>query len=36
MNLFNRVSELGKDDQKVISALIDAFIFQKEMKNRLA
>jgi transcriptional regulator with XRE-family HTH domain len=35
MNLFNRVSELNKEEQKIVTALIDAFLFQKEMKNRL-
>jgi len=33
---FNRISELAKEEQKIVTALIDAFLFQKEMKNRLS
>ncbi len=36
INQFNRIAELGKEEQKIVTALIDAFVFQKEMKTRLA
>jgi transcriptional regulator with XRE-family HTH domain len=33
---FQKISTLSDESQKVVVALIDAFIFQQEMKDRLA
>lgn len=33
---FQKISTLSDESQKVVLALIDAFIFQQEMKDRLA
>src|SRR6185312_3072454 len=31
INKFNRVAELSEENKKIVSALIDAFLFQQEM-----
>ena len=36
INQFNRISELSEDNKIVVSKLIDAFLFQQEMKKKLA
>ncbi len=36
INQFNRISELSEDNKTVVSKLIDAFLFQQEMKKKLA
>jgi transcriptional regulator with XRE-family HTH domain len=36
MNQFNRISELSEENKTVVSKLIDAFLFQQEMKKKLA
>jgi transcriptional regulator with XRE-family HTH domain len=36
INQFNRVAELSEEDKKIVSALIDAFLFQQEMRQKLA
>jgi transcriptional regulator with XRE-family HTH domain len=36
INQFNRISELSQDNKTVVSKLIDAFLFQQEMKQKLA
>lgn len=36
INQFNRISELSEDSKAVVSKLIDAFLFQQEMKKKLA
>jgi transcriptional regulator with XRE-family HTH domain len=36
INQFNRVSELSEENKKIVSALIDAFLFQQEMRQKLA
>lgn len=36
INQFNRISELSDDNKTVVSKLIDAFLFQQEMKQKLA
>ena len=33
---FNRVSELSEESKKVVIAFLDAFLFQQEMKKKLA
>lgn len=33
---FNRISELSEENKTVVSKLIDAFLFQQEMKQKLA
>lgn len=36
INQFNRISELSEDNKTVVSKLIDAFLFQQEMRQKLA
>ncbi len=36
INQFNRISELTEENKKVLSTLIDAFLFTQEMKKKLA
>jgi transcriptional regulator with XRE-family HTH domain len=36
INQFNRISELSQENKTVVSKLIDAFLFQQEMKLKLA
>lgn len=36
INQFNRIAELSPDNKNVVSKLIDAFLFQQEMKQKLA
>lgn len=36
INQFNRITELSEDSKSVVSKLIDAFLFQQEMKQKLA
>lgn len=36
INQFNRISELTEENKTVVSKLIDAFLFQQEMKQKLA
>jgi transcriptional regulator with XRE-family HTH domain len=36
INQFNRIIELADDNKTVVSKLIDAFLFQQEMKQKLA
>src|SRR5690348_3724102 len=36
INQFNRISELSEENKNVVSKLIDAFLFQQEMKKKLA
>lgn len=36
INQFNRISELSPENKSVVSKLIDAFLFQQEMKQKLA
>lgn len=36
INQFNRISELSEENKTVVSKLIDAFLFQQEMKQKLA
>lgn len=35
INQFNRLNTLSDENKKVVTKLIDAFIFQQEMKNKL-
>ena len=35
INQFNRISELSEENKTVVSKLIDAFLFQQEMKIKL-
>ncbi len=35
INQFNRISELSEENKTVVSKLIDAFLFQQEMKVKL-
>ena len=35
INQFNRIIELSEDNKTVVSKLIDAFLFQQEMKVKL-
>ena len=35
INQFNRITELSKENKIVVSKLIDAFLFQQEMKVKL-
>lgn len=36
INQFNRITELSEENKSVVSKLIDAFLFQKEIKQKLA
>lgn len=36
INQFNRISELSADNKTVVTKLIDAFLFQQEMRQKLA
>ncbi len=36
INQFNRITELSSENKNVVSKLIDAFLFQQEMKQKLA
>ncbi|MDE3183514.1 MAG: hypothetical protein KGM16_08855 [Bacteroidota bacterium] len=36
INQFNRIIELSEENKTVVSKLIDAFLFQQEMKQKLA
>jgi transcriptional regulator with XRE-family HTH domain len=36
INQFNRIAELSTENKSVVSKLIDAFLFQQEMKQKLA
>lgn len=36
INQFNRIPELSTENKVVVSKLIDAFLFQQEMKQKLA
>jgi transcriptional regulator with XRE-family HTH domain len=36
INQFNRITELSSENKTVVSKLIDAFLFQQEMKQKLA
>jgi len=36
INQFNRITELSEENKTVASKLIDAFLFQQEMKQKLA
>jgi hypothetical protein len=36
INQFNRITELSTENKTVVSKLIDAFLFQQEMKQKLA
>jgi transcriptional regulator with XRE-family HTH domain len=36
INQFNRISELSEENKTVVSKLIDAFLFQQEMRAKLA
>ena len=36
INQFNRIAELSAENKKIVSALIDAFLFQQEMRQKLA
>jgi transcriptional regulator with XRE-family HTH domain len=36
INQFNRITELSTENRIVVSKLIDAFLFQQEMKQKLA
>ena len=36
INQFNRIIELSEENQTAVSKLIDAFLFQQEMKQKLA
>jgi transcriptional regulator with XRE-family HTH domain len=36
INQFNRIAELSEENKNVVSKLIDAFLFQQEMKQKLA
>lgn len=36
INQFNRITELSEENKTVVSKLIDAFLFQQEMKQKLA
>ena len=36
INQFNRITELSEENKTIVSKLIDAFLFQQEMKQKLA
>ena len=36
INQFNRITELSEENKIIVSKLIDAFLFQQEMKLKLA
>ena len=36
INQFNRITELSTENKTVVTKLIDAFLFQQEMKQKLA
>ncbi len=36
INQFNRIRELSEENKTVVSKRIDAFLFQQEMKQKLA
>jgi transcriptional regulator with XRE-family HTH domain len=36
INQFNRITELTEENKTVVSKLIDAFLFQQEMKQKLS
>ena len=36
INQFNRIFELSEENKVVVSKLIDAFLFQQEMRQKLA
>jgi len=36
INQFNRITELSEENKILVSTLIDAFLFQQEMKQKLA
>jgi hypothetical protein len=36
INQFNRITELSEENKIIVSKLIDAFLFQQEMKQKLA
>lgn len=36
INQFNRIMELSEENKNIVSKLIDAFLFQQEMKQKLA
>jgi hypothetical protein len=36
VNQFSRIAELSEENKNVVSKLIDAFLFQQEMKQKLA
>ena len=36
INQFNRITELSEENKVVVSKLIDAFLFQQEMRQKLA
>jgi hypothetical protein len=36
INHFNRITELSEENKTVVSKLIDAFLFQQEMKQKLS
>jgi transcriptional regulator with XRE-family HTH domain len=36
INQFNRIAELTEENKTVVSKLIDAFLFQQEMRQKLA
>jgi hypothetical protein len=36
INQFNRISELTEENKPVVSKLIDGFLFQQEMRQKLA
>ena len=35
INQFSRIAELSEENKNVVSKLIDAFLFQQEMKQKL-
>jgi len=36
INQFNRITELSEENKIIVSKLIDAFLFQQEMKQKMA
>lgn len=36
INQFNRITELSEENKIIVSKLIDAFLFQQEMKQKLS
>ena len=36
INQFNRITELSEENKIIVSKLIDAYLFQQEMKQKLA